>query len=86
MSGTIDKFLSNSFLSKNYLLTQNVADTFEVTGFSFSTFEFTFFPKRETTIKELTNELNQMIKVLYTNNIENNLDITFHKNLYKGKR
>ena len=86
LSGTVDRFLSDSLLSKNYLRTENISDSFNYTGFSFSTFEFTFFPKRNTNTTELTEELNKLVKLLYSTNIENNSEFVFHKNLYKGKR
>jgi hypothetical protein len=86
LNHTIEKFLSDSILSKKFIRTDKISDSFTYTGYSFSTFEYTFFPKTTINKELLIDELNKLIKQIYSNNIENNTDITFHKNLYKGKR
>ena len=86
LSDTVERFLSDSFLSPRYLRTENISDSFQYTGFSFSQFEFTFFPKKQTDKQELTEELNRLIGEIYNQNIKDNPDLVFHKNLYKGQR
>jgi len=86
LNHTVEKFLSDSILSKNFLRTEKVSDSFTYTGFSFSLFEFTFYPKKKTDKKELTEELNRLIGEIYNHNIKDNPELVFHKNLYKGHR
>jgi hypothetical protein len=86
LSKTVEKFLSNSILCNKYLRHDNISESFQYTGFSFSQIEFTFFPKTKTDKETLTQELNKLIKEIHSNNIVDNPELSFHKNLYKGNR
>jgi hypothetical protein len=56
-----------------------------MTGFSFSTFEFTFFPKKKLSVSEITNNLNLLVDNIYNEQIKENKALKFHKNLKTKK-
>jgi hypothetical protein len=85
MNGTISRFLNNNLFSTNYIQTESISDSFQMTGFSFSTFEFTFFPKKKLSVSEITTNLNVLIEDIYNEQIKENKIMKFHKNL-KTKR
>ena len=85
INGTISRFLNDNQFSTNYLATDIISDTFRMTGFSFSTFEFTFFPKVKLSVDEITTNLNVLIEDIYNEQIKENKVLKFHKNLKTKK-
>ena len=85
MNGVVSRFLNNNQFSTNYLQTESISDSFQVTGFSFSTFEFTFFPKKKLSVDEITTNLNVLIEDIYNEQIKENKVLKFHKNLKTKK-
>lgn len=85
MNGTISRFLNNNPFSTNYIATDSISDSFQMTGFSFSTFEFTFFPKKKLSVEEITNSLNLLVDDIYNEQIKDNKIMKFHKNLKTKK-
>jgi hypothetical protein len=85
MNGTISRFLNNNLFSTNYIATDSISDSFQMTGFSFSTFEFTFFPKKKLSVDEITNSLNLLVDNIYNEQIKENKALKFHKNLKTKK-
>jgi len=85
MNGTISRFLNNNLFSTNYIQTESISDSFQMTGFSFSTFEFTFFPKKKLSVSEITNNLNLLVDNIYNEQIKENKALKFYKNLKTKK-
>ena len=85
MNGVVSRFLNNNQFSTNYLQTESISDSFQVTGFSFSSFEFTFFPKKKLSVDEITTNLNVLIEDIYNEQIKENKVLKFHKNLKTKK-
>jgi len=85
MNGTISRFLNNNLFSTNYIQTESISDSFQMTGFSFSSFEFTFFPKKKLSVDEITNNLNLLVDNIYNEQIKENKIMKFHKNLKTKK-
>jgi hypothetical protein len=81
LSGTISRFLHESLYSERYLQTDSIADSFEYTGFSFSTFEYTLFPKKQVTAQELKQDMNKLARLIHQEQITNNPQLKFYKNL-----
>lgn len=78
---TAEKFLklnSELYLS-HIIMVKDIPESFEDTGKTFTKFEITVFPKRETSIEELTDSLNELSKYIYESNIKYN-------NLFEFKR
>jgi hypothetical protein len=85
MNGVVSRFLNNNLFSTNYIQTESISDSFQMTGFSFSTFEFTFFPKKKLSVSEITNNLNLLVDNIYNEQIKENKIMKFHKNLKTKK-
>jgi hypothetical protein len=85
MNGVVSRFLNNNLFSTNYIQTESISDSFQMTGFSFSTFEFTFFPKKKLSVDEITNNLNLLVDNIYNEQIKENKILKFHKNLKTKK-
>ncbi len=85
MNGTISRFLNNNVFSTNYIQTESISDSFQMTGFSFSTFEFTFFPKKKLSVSEITKSLNLLVDDIYNEQIKENKALKFHKRLITKK-
>jgi hypothetical protein len=85
MNGVVSRFLNNNQFSTNYLQTESISDSFQMTGFSFSSFEFTFFPKKKLSVSEITNNLNVLIEDIYNEQIRENKGLKFYKNLKTKK-
>ena len=85
INGTISRFLTDNEFSKNYINTELLSDSFQYTGVSFTSFEFTFFPKKKLTVDELTDNLNILIDDIYNEQIKENKLLKFHKNLKTKK-
>ena len=85
MNGVVSRFLNNNLFSTNYIQTESISDSFQMTGFSFSTFEFTFFPKKKLSVDEITNNLNLLVDNIYNEQIKENKIMKFHKNLKTKK-
>ena len=85
MNGVVSRFLNNNQFSTNYIQTESISDSFQVTGFSFSSFEFTFFPKKKLSVDEITTNLNVLIEDIYNEQIKENKVLKFHKNLKTKK-
>ena len=83
VEGTIDRYLKNNFFHSRYISIEFVADTFVETGKSFTTFEFTFFPKKETNKEELLNNINELTELIYKENIETNSTMKFKPHFRK---
>lgn len=81
MLGTLSRFLENSSFSKKYIITDNISDSFSYTGFSFSQFELTLFPKNQMTPSEITSELNKLVVVFREENVENSPVFNFYKTI-----
>ena len=77
VEGTIDRYLKNNFFHSRYISIELVSDTFVETGKSFTTFEFTFYPKKETNKEELVNNINELTELIYKENIESNSTMKF---------
>ena len=85
MLGTITRFLDDSLFSKKYIITENISNSFQFTGFSFSQFELTLFPKNKMTPSEMTNELNKLVVVFREENVENSPVFNFYKSIKSKK-
>ena len=85
MNGVVSRFLNNNLFSTNYIQTESISDSFQMTGFSFSSFEFTFFPKKKLSVSEITNNLNLLVDNIYNEQIKENKIMKFHKNLKTKK-
>jgi hypothetical protein len=85
MNGVVSRFLNNNLFSTNYIQTESISDSFQMTGFSFSSFEFTFFPKKKLSVDEITNNLNLLVEDIYNEQIKENKIMKFHKNLKTKK-
>lgn len=85
MNGVVSRFLNNNLFSTNYIQTESISDSFQMTGFSFSTFEFTFFPKKKLSVDEITTNLNVLIEDIYNEQIKQNKSLKFYKNLKTKK-
>ena len=85
MNGVVSRFLNNNLFSTNYIQTESISDSFQMTGFSFSTFEFTFFPKKKLSVDEITTNLNVLIEDIYNEQIKQNKELKFYKNLKTKK-
>jgi hypothetical protein len=85
MNGVVSRFLNNNLFSTNYIQTESISDSFQMTGFSFSTFEFTFFPKKKLSVDEITDNLNLLVDNIYNEQIKENKIMKFHKNLKTKK-
>jgi hypothetical protein len=81
VAGTISRFLNSSLYSDKFIQTESVSDSFEFTGFSFSTFEYTFFPKKVITALEITKDMNELARLIHQEQITNNSQLKFYKNL-----
>lgn len=77
VEGTIDRYLKNNFFHNRYISIEFVSDTFVETGKSFTTFEFTFYPKKQTNKEELLNTINELTELIYKENIESNTTMKF---------
>ena len=77
VEGTIDRYLKNNFFHSRYISNESVADSFIETGKSFTSFEFTFYPKKETNKEELLNTINELTELIYKENIESNSTMKF---------
>jgi len=85
MNGVVSRFLNNNLFSTNYIQTESISDSFQMTGFSFSSFEFTFFPKKKLSVSEITNSLNLLVDDIYNEQIKENKALKFYKNLKTKK-
>jgi len=85
MNGVVSRFLNNNLFSTNYIQTESISDSFQMTGFSFSTFEFTFFPKTKLSVSEITKSLNLLVDDIYNEQIKENKALKFYKNLKTKK-
>jgi hypothetical protein len=77
VNGTIDRYVKNNFFHSRYISIEFVSESFVETGKSFTSFEFTLFPKRETNKEELTNTINELTELIYKENIESNTTMKF---------
>ena len=84
ISGTIYRSLDKELFMEQFLTTTNISDSFAATGSSFTTLEFTFFPKKETNKSELTNKLNDICRGIYHEIIVDNTYMEFHKTIQRG--
>ena len=85
MNQVVSRFLNNNAFSTNYIQTESISDSFQMTGFSFSTFEFTFFPKKKLSVNEITDNLNLLVENIYNEQIKENKIMKFHKRLITKK-
>ena len=85
ISGTIYKSLDKELFMERFLTTTNISDSFTATGSSFTTLEFTFFPKNKTNKIELTNKLNEICDKVYHEVIVDNSYMEFHKSIQRGE-
>jgi len=81
----IERNMDKDFFRENFITTTNISDSFSATGSSFTTLEFTFFPKNKTNKDELTNKLNEICEKVYDEVIINNNYMEFHKTIQRGK-
>jgi hypothetical protein len=81
----IERNIDKEFFSDKFITTTNISDSFSSTGSSFTTLEFTFFPKKKTDKKELTNKLNEICVKLYQEVIVDNDYMEFNKSIQRGK-
>ena len=75
----IERNMDKEFFSDKFITTTNISDSFSATGSSFTALEFTFFPKKKTDKKELTDKLNEICSKIYDEVIINNDYMEFNK-------
>lgn len=80
----IERNMDKDFFRDKFITTTNISDSFTATGSSFTTLEFTFFPKNKTNKDELTNKLNEICEKVYDEVIINNDYMEFHKTIQRG--
>lgn len=81
----IERNMDKEFFSENFITTTNISDSFSATGSSFTTLEFTLFPKKKTDKNELTNKLNEICGKIYEEVIVDNTYMEFHKTIQRGQ-
>lgn len=79
----IERNIDKEFFSDKFITTTNISDSFISTGSSFTTLEFTLFPKKKTDKHELTNKLNEICGKLYQEVIVDNTYMEFNKSIQK---
>jgi hypothetical protein len=80
----IERNMDKDFFREQFITTTNISDSFTATGSSFTTLEFTFFPKNKTNKIELTNKLNEICDKVYQEVIVDNSYMEFHKSIQRG--
>jgi len=80
----IERNMDKDFFREQFITTTNISDSFTATGSSFTTLEFTFFPKNKTNKIELTNKLNEICDKVYHEVIVDNSYMEFHKSIQRG--
>lgn len=80
----IERNLDKEFFREQFITTTNISDSFTATGSSFTTLEFTFFPKNKTNKDELTNKLNEICGKVYEEVIVDNSYMEFHKSIQRA--
>ena len=80
----IERNMDKEFFRDQFITTNNISDSFTATGSSFTTMEFTLFPKNKTNKLELTNKLNEICEKVYDEVIINNDYMDFHKSIQRG--
>lgn len=85
ISGTIYRSLDKELFMEQFITTTSISDSFTATGSSFTTLEFTFFPKNKTNKEELTNKLNDICRGIYHEIIVDNTYMEFHKTIQRVK-
>jgi hypothetical protein len=83
INSTIYCSLDKELFREQFITTSSISDSFAGTGSSFTTLEFTFFPKKKTNKDELTNKLNEMCDEVYKQNIIDNRHMEFYKSIQK---
>ena len=78
--------MDKDLFREEFILNKNIADTFVKTGKSYTKLEYTLFPKRPTTFKEIETELNKISKKIWTNDIQDTDRIKFHKKMLTKRR
>jgi len=81
----IERNMDKEFFRDQFITTNNISDSFTATGSSFTTMEFTLFPKNKTNKLELTNKLNEICEKVYDEVIINNDYMEFNKSIQRGK-
>jgi hypothetical protein len=80
----IERNMDKEFFRDQFITTNNISDSFTATGSSFTTMEFTLFPKNKTNKLELTNKLNEICEKVYDEVIINNDYMDFNKSIQRG--
>lgn len=86
ISQTISSVMDKDLFREEFILNKNIANSFVNTGKSFTKLEYTLFPKRPTTFKEIEIELNKISKRVWTNDIQDTDRIKFHKKMLTKRR
>ena len=81
----IERNMDKDFFREQFITTTNISDSFTATGSSFTTLEFTFFPKNKTNKIELTNKLNEICDKVYHEVIVDNSYMEFDKTIQRGE-